>query len=152
MNKIKELFKSFNFSNNVIYTVAGIVLAISLLLLFKPFKFLGTLGNLTDITAGFFLLFALIIILLQIFLRKDNTAEKELIHDTEKSLKERKQELEKKAEDVIETVKEKARKVKEVSDTIKTLKEEQNQLESQRKTRKKKKVDAKTAANKLKNL
>lgn len=152
MNKIKELFKSFNFSNNVIYTVAGIVLAISLLLLFKPFKFLGTLGNLTDITAGFFLLFALIIILLQIFLRKDNTAEKELIHDTEKSLKERKQELEKKAEDVIETVKEKARKVKEVSDTIKTLKEEQNQLESQRKTRKKKKVDTKTAVNKLKNL
>jgi flagellar biosynthesis component FlhA len=152
MNKIKELFKSFNFSNNVIYTVAGIVLAISLLLLFKPFKFLGTLGNLTDITAGFFLLFALIIILLQIFLRKDNTAEKELIHDTEKSLKERKQELEKKAEDVIETVKEKAKKVKEVSDSIKTLKEEKNQLESQRKTRKKKKVDTKTAANKLKNL
>jgi uncharacterized protein YlxW (UPF0749 family) len=152
MNRLKEFFKSFNLSNNVIYTVAGVILAISLLLLFKPFKFLGTLGNLTDITAGFFLLFALIVILLQIFLKKNNTAEKELIHDTEKSLKERKQELERKAEDVIETVKEKAKKVKEVSDSIKTLKEEQNQLESQKKTRKKKKVDTETAANKLKNL
>lgn len=152
MSKLKELFRSFNLPNSTIYTVAGIILAISLLILFKPFKFLGTLGNLTDITAGFFLLFALIIVLLQIFLGKSNTVEKELINDTEKSLKERKQELEKKAEDVVETTKEKAKKIKEVNDIIKTLKEEQNQLETQKKTRKKKEVDTKTAANKLKNL
>ena len=152
MTKIKTFFSNLPINSNQLLTVAGVILGLSLIVILKPFSFLKSAGSLSDLIASFFFIFATGVIMLQIFFKKNNTAEKALIDNSIKNTQDRQKALKEKEKEVIDTLKSKKEKSTQTKKSIKTIEAEKEALTQEKKTRKPRKPSTKSAADKLKNL
>lgn len=145
MDKIKALLDKLPFSTTQLSTIAGMTLLMILLIILKPFK---GIPNITQFLLSFFLIFSTVVIMLQIFFKKNTDIEKKIITGDINGTAEKKKQLKEKGEEVVQELQKKTVKAKQTKNTITKLKEEKEEL----KTDTKKEVDVKSAAKKLKNL